>query len=60
MTFYADKGLINAICGFGKEPATGYATSFVSVAKYKGYIDTMVFSLSIAPHLAATSAANSH
>jgi len=53
-------GNINTICGLGKEPATSKSTSLISYAKYRGWLDQMIYSLEIAPNFMHQSAANSH
>jgi len=59
-SYYTNTDVVNSICGFGKEPASSKSLSFVSYAKFKGYIDQMVYSLEIQPHLVTASASSAH
>ena len=38
-SFYRRKGMLNAICGFGKEAVSTKSVSFISYAKANGWID---------------------
>ena len=50
--------MINSICGFGKEAASEDSKSFLSYAKHNGFIDSLVYSLEIAPTLSTTLSSN--
>ena len=47
---------VNSICGFGKDTASARSTSFISKAVANGDLSANVYSVSLDPHLASTSA----
>ena len=58
VSFFGRNGLINSICGLGKEIASSKSLSFLSLAKANGEIDQLVYSLEIAPTLSQTVSSN--